>query len=121
MGAMDMGDVARVTAVRTARAVLQTPLRRALRAAGGQQAASDVIVHDGHLNDLVMRMPSARHDVIVGVSGESRHADLAEELEWGGLDSSPKAWVRQTAGQLGHAVTDRWSAELTTELDKRCR
>jgi len=121
MEACDIGDVARRTAVKTA-GTLVTPLRAAVRSApGGAQVAREVRVHDGHLNGLVMRERAGRGDVIVGVSGDSEQADLAEELEWGGLDTSPRAWVRSTVSQRGPEVIQHWSAGLTRELNRRCR
>lgn len=120
MEACRIEDVARRSAVRTA-GTLVRPLRTAARAAGGAVLANEVQVHDGHLNQLVMREPGSYGDVIVGVSGECPQADRAEELEWGSLEENPRAWVRATAAQHGYDVTARWSAELTTELDRRCR
>lgn len=119
MAGTDIGLVARTSAVKTAGTLVQ-PLKSALRQAGGAAASRDVRVHDGHLNDLVMREQGRRGDVIVGVGGESQHADTAEELEWGGLDVGPKAWVRATVAQRAFDTVDRWSRELTAELDRRC-
>lgn len=98
---------------------LVTPMRAAASNAGGKQLASAVQVHDGHLNDLVMRDRGQKGDVIVGVSGEHRQASSAEELEWGGVDSPPTAWVRSTASQHGSAIVSAWSNALTRELDRK--
>lgn len=119
MDALRIEDVARDAAVKTAD-TLVSPLRRAARAAGGSAAlARDVRVFDGHLNELVMRDGAHRGDVIVGVGGESPHADDAEELEWGSLEVNPTAWVRHTVAERAHETVDRWSSELTRELDRQ--
>ena len=99
--------------------LLQAPLQQAVRAAGGSAALAEAVtVHEGHLNDLVMRDAGHRGDVIVGVSGENRHADEAEELEWGSVDAAPAAWVRTTTARLGHDVVTMWSNELSRALDR---
>jgi hypothetical protein len=113
--------VARDAAATVAQRLVE-PMRSAVQAAGGSAAlAADVQVYDGHLDELVMRHPGARGDVIVGVGGRSRHADEAEELEWGSLDRGPAGWVRTTAARHGRDVMRMWSNELTRELDRRCR
>lgn len=121
MASLRVEDVVRDAAVKVA-GTLVAPMRSAIRAAGGSvQLANEVRVHDGHLNELVMRDRGSKGDVIVGVGGESLYADDAEELEWGSLDSGPRAWVRSTAGQRGFEVTAAWSNELTRGLDRGCR
>lgn len=98
---------------------LVPPLKQALQNAGGSAGlVADVRVHDGHLNDLVMRGQAARGDVIVGVGGESRHADEAEDIEWGTLYEGPKAPVRVTAARSSADVYRMWSNEMTRELDR---
>lgn len=110
--------IARDSAVHAA-GLLQVPLQTAARAAGGSEGmAGAVTVHDGHLNDLVMRDKGYRGDVIVGVSGESRHADEAEDLEWGSPDAAPAAWVRTTTARHGRDVVQMWGNELTRALDR---
>ena len=119
LAAVNVGLVVRESAVVVAHRLVP-PLQQALRAAGGSAAAAgDVQVHDGHLNQLVMRNQGQRGDVIVGVSGESRHADEAEELEWGGIDTPPRAWVRTTAAKSARDVHTMWGNEMTRELDRR--
>ncbi len=98
---------------------LVDPLRKSFQAAGASsELVADIRVHDGHLNDLVMRNRGARGDVIVGVGGESRSADEAEELEWGGLYSGPKAPVRLVAARSSADVHRMWSNEMTRALDR---
>lgn len=119
MAALRIEDVVRDSAVVVADKFVE-PLRTAARAAGGSAAlVSSVQTFDGHLNELVMRDAGHRGDVIVGIGGDSRHADEAEELEWGSIDQAPKAWVRMTAARRGHDVVGMWSNEMTRELDRR--
>jgi hypothetical protein len=80
---------------------------------------SAVKVHDGHMNDLVMRERGSFGDVIVGVDGTSPAAEEAEEREWGGLDSPPSAWVRTTAAKVAKDIITMWSNEMTRELDAK--
>ena len=99
--------------------LLVDPLRRAARAGGASNGLVGAItVHDGHLNDLVMRDHGRKGDVIVGVEGRSRYADEAEELEWGGIDTPPVGWVRTTVASRTRDVRVAWSNELTRGLDR---
>lgn len=119
MDRTNIGLVARDSAVIVADRLV-APLRTAAQAAGAsRRMVTEIRVHDGHLNDLVMRDRGYKGDVIVGVGGEGRSADEAEELEWGNLDEAPKAWVRTTAARHAADVNRMWSAELTRELDRR--
>ena len=112
--------VVRDAAVHAASKLVE-PLKRAAAAAGADRGlVGAVSVHEGHLNDLVMRDRGHRGDVIVGVSGDSKHAEAAEELEWGGLEAGPKAWVRTTVAHHARDVRTSWSNELTRGLDRRC-
>lgn len=116
---LNIGLVARDSAVIVAEKLVD-PLRTAAQHAGAsRQMVADIRVHDGHLNELVMRDHGSRGDVIVGVSGEARSADEAEDREWGTLDEPPRAWVRTTAARRAADINRMWSAELTRELDRR--
>lgn len=119
MAKVNIGLVVRDSAVVVADRLV-APLRQAATAAGAsKQLIAGIRVHDGHLNGLVMRDRGHFGDVIVGVDGASRAADEAEDLEWGTLDTGPKAWVRSTAARSQAEVHRMWSNEMTRELDKR--
>lgn len=119
MAAINIGTVVRDAAVETAHKLVD-PMRAALRAAGGSEGAvADVMVHDGHLSELVMRDHASRGDVIVGVDGMSKHADEAEEIEWGGLDRGPAGWVRTSVGRRARDITEMWSNEISRQLDAK--
>jgi hypothetical protein len=99
---------------------LVQPLQQAATAAGAsKKLVATIRVHDGHLNDLVMRDRGHFGDVIVGVDGASPVADEAETLEWGSLETGPRAWVRTTAARNAAQVHRMWSDEMTRELDRR--
>lgn len=118
MQSVHIGIVARNAAVIVATKLVD-PLRAAATASGASGGViQDIKVHDGHLSDLVMRDHGNRADVIVGVDGHSKHTDEAEELEWGGLDSPPRAWVRTTVTKRSRDIVRDWSNELTRGLDK---
>ena len=113
--------VVRDDAVHAAQLLVE-PLRRAAKAGGGSDGmVGAIMVHEGHLNDLVMRDHGRKGDVIVGVEGRSRFAGEAEELEWGGIDSPPVGWVRTTVASRTRDVRVAWSNELTRSLDRHTR
>lgn len=116
---VNVGLVARDSAVVVADRLV-APLRQAAATAGGSSGlVSAIQAHDGHLSQLVMRDRGSYGDVIVGVDGHSRHAQEAEDLEWGTLESPPTGWVRTTAAARGRDVTTMWSNEMTRELDRQ--
>jgi hypothetical protein len=111
--------IVRDSAVKVADRVVG-PLRQAAAAAGASSGLQIAIqVHDGHLNSLVMRDRGSYGDVIVGVDGTNRHADDAEDLEWGTFETPPTGWVRTTVAARRHDVHARWSNEMTRELDRQ--
>lgn len=119
MERVNIGLIARDSAVNVADRLVQPLRQAAARGGASARVVKDIRVHDGHLNDLVMRNTGHFGDVIVGVDGSSIAADEAEELEWGSLEASPKAWVRTTAARSSAEVHRMWSNEMTRELDRR--
>lgn len=117
---VDIHAVVRDSAVSVARGLVQ-PMQQAARAAGASaRLVGNIRVLDHHTNTTVLRHPANHGDVIVGVSGESRYAAEADELEFGGLDTPPTGWVRVTTAQHAARIRKAWSAAMTNELDRRC-
>lgn len=119
MERVNIGLVVRDSAVTVADRLVD-PLRQSAAAAGASSGLQDAIqAHDGHLNGLVMRDRGSFGDVIVGIDGASRHADEAEDLEWGTAETAPTGWVRTVAAARARDVHGMWGNEMTRELDRQ--
>ena len=119
---LDITQVTR-TATTTVAARSVKPLRSAAKAAGASSAVLDAIsVHTvDQDNDLVMRQRPEIGDITVGVSGHADGAQEADDLEWGSMEETPRAWVQGYHAHNAGVVYEDWSRELTNELNRRLK
>lgn len=119
---LDIAEVARSATLSVAAHTVK-PLRAAAKAAGASKETVDSIAVSvvSNDNDLVMRQRPDIGDITVGVSGHAPGAEEADDLEWGSMEQTPRAWVQGYHAHNESSVYESWSHELTNELNRRLK
>lgn len=119
MQVLKIGEVVVDATMRTSASIIPSLRQSATAAGASKKMVGAITVINARSGGLVMRQAAEGGDTEVGVPGSSEHAEEADDLEWGGLTESPKAWVRNWFQHEGGKVNERWSRDLTSELNRR--